>query len=149
MTQQLTAKSDVYSLGVVMLEMITSEPALHKGKYIVSRVKMAIDKNDEEWYGLKDMIDSTLLKSGSLDGLRRFVELALSCLDESSELRPTMDNVVKEIEILLTDYESNKSTSALPFAIELGSMKDAYDETELSKQVSSQDIYRYTGRHRI
>ncbi|XP_042393199.1 leucine-rich repeat receptor protein kinase HPCA1-like [Zingiber officinale] len=149
MTQQLTAKSDVYSLGVVMLELITSEPPLNKGKYIVSKVKMAIDKNDKEWYGLKDMIDPTLLKSGSLDGLRIFVELALSCLDESSELRPTMDNLVKEIEVLLTDYESNTSTSAPLFAIELGSMKDAYDEIELSKEVSSQDIYRYTGRHNM
>lgn len=146
MTQQLTAKSDVYSLGIVMLELITSEPPLHKGKYIVSKVKMAIDKNDEEWYGLKDMIDPTLLKSGSIDGLCRFVELALSCVNESSELRPTTDNLVKEIEVLLTDYESNKSTSAPPFAIELGSMKDVYDETDVSKQVSSQDIYRYTGR---
>ncbi|URE27874.1 leucine-rich repeat receptor-like protein kinase [Musa troglodytarum] len=69
--------------------------------------------DDNEYYGLKNMIDPSLPNTSSLDGFRRFAELALQCLDESSVHRPTMNDIVKEIEILLgKDEPDADSTSA-------------------------------------
>ncbi|WOL06826.1 putative leucine-rich repeat receptor-like protein kinase [Canna indica] len=146
MTQQLTTKSDVYSFGVVMLELIAGRVPIEKGKYIVREVKMALDK-DKEHYGLKDLIDPQVLKSGCLIGFHRFVDLALQCLEDSSEDRPTMNDIVKEIENLLKDDElKGKPTSATSSATSYGLAKDAsqqpYDELLLTGQINSNSIYR-------
>ncbi|KAG0489555.1 hypothetical protein HPP92_006418 [Vanilla planifolia] len=100
MTQILTEKSDVYSFGVVMLEMITGEPPISNGKYVITVVKSAMNKNDV-YYGLKGVLDPVLGGTAYLAGFRRFVELALHCVEESADDRPTMSDVVKEIEDLL------------------------------------------------
>ncbi|CAL9170726.1 unnamed protein product [Musa hybrid cultivar] len=113
MTQQFTAKSDVYSLGVVMLELITAMPPIAKGKYIVREAKIAVDEDDNEYYGLKNMIDPSLLNTRNLDGFRRFTELALQCLEESSVHRPTMNDIVKEIEIMLGKDEPNTDSTSI------------------------------------
>ncbi|WOK95895.1 putative leucine-rich repeat receptor-like protein kinase [Canna indica] len=151
MTHQLTAKSDVYSFGVVMLELITARSPIEKEKYIVKEVKMAINKNDKEFYGLKDLIDPTILKTGSLDGMHRFIELTLKCLAESPEDRPMMNELVKEFEILLTKHEiRRKSTSESSFGIEFqterGVAEHPYDEIVLSSEVSTDAGY-YSGQH--
>ncbi|KAL3753229.1 hypothetical protein ACJRO7_000600 [Eucalyptus globulus] len=101
MTQLLTDKSDVYSFGVVMLELITAKPPLNKGKYIVREVRMAMDKNDQDYYGLRQVMDPSLLNVGRLAGFTGFVELAMRCLEELSMNRPRMNEVVKEIEVIL------------------------------------------------
>ena len=103
MTQQLTEKSDVYSFGVVMLELVTSMPPVHKGQYVVCKVKMAIDQNDEEYFGLKDIMDPVIRDVRNPIGFTRFVELALHCVQDSSEDRPMMSYIVKEIERILND----------------------------------------------
>ncbi|THU64851.1 hypothetical protein C4D60_Mb01t30810 [Musa balbisiana] len=73
MTQQLSEKSDAYSFGVVMLELISARQPIEKGKYIVREVRMAINDYDEEWYGLKEIVDPAMRNTGNLKGFRRFV----------------------------------------------------------------------------
>ncbi|WOK95897.1 putative leucine-rich repeat receptor-like protein kinase [Canna indica] len=146
MTQQLTAKSDVYSLGVVMLELITATLPIVNGKYIVREIKMAIDDYDAEFYGLKDMIDPALmLNTGCLVGFKRFAELALQCVQESSENRPTMNDIVREIEIILKDIELKSistSSSATYFGNARVAFQEPYDELALSSGVNSATVNR-------
>ncbi|KAH7670810.1 Non-specific serine/threonine protein kinase protein [Dioscorea alata] len=97
MTQLLTEKSDVYSFGVLMLEIITARRPIERNKYIVREVKAAIDRK-KELYGLEQLVDSTIGLSNTLVGLNRFVDLALMCVEESGADRPTMSEVVKQIE---------------------------------------------------
>ncbi|XP_044977449.1 leucine-rich repeat receptor protein kinase HPCA1-like [Hordeum vulgare subsp. vulgare] len=101
MTQQLSEKSDVYSFGVVMLELLTSRQPIEKGKYIVREIRTAIDQYDQEYYGLKSLIDPVIRDSAKLVGFRRFVQLAMECVEESAADRPTMNDVVKELETIL------------------------------------------------
>ncbi|XP_037409967.1 probable leucine-rich repeat receptor-like protein kinase At5g49770 [Triticum dicoccoides] len=101
MTQQLSEKSDVYSFGVVMLELLTSRQPIEKGKYIVREIRTAIDQYDQEYYGLKSLIDPAIRDSAKLVGFRRFVQLAMECVEESAADRPTMNDVVKELETIL------------------------------------------------
>lgn len=68
MTQQLTEKSDVYSFGVVMLELVTAKQPIEKGKYIVREVRLAMNKNNEEDYGLREFMDPTIRDVSNLTG---------------------------------------------------------------------------------
>ncbi|KAK1430080.1 hypothetical protein QVD17_12580 [Tagetes erecta] len=118
MTQQLTEKSDTYSFGVVMLELITARNPIEKGKYIVREVKEAMDKN-RELYSLHEILDPTIGLRSQLIGLERFVDLALRCVEDKINQRPTMSEVVKELERILelagfnpgTESSSSTSTS--------------------------------------
>ncbi|KAJ6831611.1 putative leucine-rich repeat receptor-like protein kinase family protein isoform X1 [Iris pallida] len=149
MTQQLTEKSDVYSFGVVMLELITARQPIEKGKYIVREVRMAMDEN-EECYGLKQIMDPTIQNKPNLSGFKRFVELAMQCVEESAADRPTMNEIVKEIELMLQDSGSNSNpTSAASSTTDFGKSKgalDVYSDTLTRKDVGS-DAFEYSGGH--
>ncbi|CAN6724401.1 unnamed protein product [Malus baccata var. baccata] len=126
MTQQLTKKSDVYSFGVVMLELITARQPIEKGKYIVHEVRLVMDKNDEEHYGLRELTDRNIRNSGTLIGFGRFLELAMQCVEESAADRPTMSELVRAIEtILQNDGMNTNSTSASSSAMEFAASKGA------------------------
>ncbi|KAG5549943.1 hypothetical protein RHGRI_015042 [Rhododendron griersonianum] len=99
MTQQLTEKSDVYSYGVVMLELVTARQPIDKGKYIVREVRQKMDRT-KVGYNLQEIIDPAILGI-TLGGLEKFVDLALRCVEEVGAERPTMGEVVKEIESIM------------------------------------------------
>jgi serine/threonine protein kinase len=123
MTQQLTEKSDVYSFGVVMLELIIAKPPLEKGWYIVREVKAALDMTDEQYCGLRGMMDQRISSTDSLVAFTKFVHLAIRCVEEMTADRPTMSEVVKEIESMLQNdevYANSKSafSSTTDFSFE-------------------------------
>ncbi|XP_068318984.1 leucine-rich repeat receptor protein kinase HPCA1-like [Pyrus communis] len=155
MTQQLTDKSDVYSFGVVMLELITARQPIEKGKYIVREVRLVMDKNDTEHYGLRELIDRNIRNSGALIGFGRFLELAMQCVDESAADRPTMSEVVKAIEtILQNDGMNTNSTSAssstTEFAASKGAPKHPYNEGLPKKEFNdSTGSFDYSGGYAV
>ncbi|XP_057995764.1 leucine-rich repeat receptor protein kinase HPCA1-like isoform X4 [Hevea brasiliensis] len=101
LTLHSTEKSDVYSFGVIMLELITGRKPIEHGRYIVTMVKMAMDKT-KHLYNLQHLIiDPTIAFSSTLKGLEKFVDLAIRCVEELRVNRPTMTEVVKEIENIL------------------------------------------------
>lgn len=100
MTQQLTEKSDVYSFGVLMLELLTARKPIERGKYIVREVRMALDRK-KDLYNLHELLDPKIGLDTTLKGLGNFVDLAMKCVQESGADRPTMGEVVKEIENIL------------------------------------------------
>ncbi|KAJ3687220.1 hypothetical protein LUZ61_016384 [Rhynchospora tenuis] len=87
MTQQLSEKSDVFSFGVVMLELITAKLPIEKGTYMVREVKTAIDQYDQEYYGLRDIMDPKIVNQAKNISLRKFVQLALECLKDSEQVQ--------------------------------------------------------------
>jgi serine/threonine protein kinase len=111
MTQQLSEKSDVYSFGVVMLELITARLPIEKGTYIVREVRTVIDQYDQEYYGLRDIMDPKIRNQAKNVGLKKFVQLALECLQDSASERPSMNEVVRDIEIILQNDDSTRGTS--------------------------------------
>uniref|UniRef100_A0A0E0DT82 non-specific serine/threonine protein kinase n=1 Tax=Oryza meridionalis TaxID=40149 RepID=A0A0E0DT82_9ORYZ len=102
MTQQLSEKSDVYSFGVVMLELVSGRQPIEKGRYVVREVRLAIDPADHDHhYGLRGIVDPAIRDAARTPVFRRFVQLAMRCVDESAAARPAMGAVVKEIEAML------------------------------------------------
>ncbi|CAN6581731.1 unnamed protein product [Malus baccata var. baccata] len=155
MTQQLTEKSDVYSFGVVMLELITARQPIEKGKYIVCEVRLVMNKNDEEHYGLRELIDRNIRNSGTLIGFGRFLELAMQCVEESAADRPTMSEVVKAIETILQNDGMNTnstsaSSSATEFAASKGAPKHPYNDGLPKKEFNdSTGSFDYSGGYAV
>ena len=84
-----------------MLELVTALPPIHENKYIVREVQKAINKKDDRYYGLEEIMDPVIRDGTHLTGLRGFVELALQCVKVSPVDRPTMSDVVKELEMMV------------------------------------------------
>ncbi|KAK6119097.1 hypothetical protein DH2020_047140 [Rehmannia glutinosa] len=109
MTQQLTEKSDVYSFGVVLLELMSARAPIQHGKHIVRLVQEAIaDTNEPQ--NFDQIIDPTLESGSNLGGLGKFVDLAMSCVRETATDRPTMGEVVREIENIMELANLDKKT---------------------------------------
>ncbi|CAM8974062.1 unnamed protein product [Rhodiola kirilowii] len=150
MTQQLSEKSDVYSFGVFMLELITGNLPIRNGKYIVREVKMAMNTHDE-LSGMEKLIDPSI--RGTLNpGFRKFLELAMKCVEEAAVNRPTMNEIVKTIELILqNDGLNTNSTSAASSATDFVSGKGPhthpYDEGLQSKYTSDSEAFIYSGSY--
>jgi Protein tyrosine and serine/threonine kinase len=157
MTQQLTGKSDVYSFGVVMLELITAKPPIKDGKYIVREVKTAFNKQAKVYLGLKDLIDPVLInKNESLVGLDRFLELALQCLDDEGSIRPTMNEIAKEIEDIMRNggFKSSsgfsiweKNNPPRQYSMDISSSSSRGNINSSDFKYSGDDIFR-SGREK-
>ncbi|XP_074293821.1 putative wall-associated receptor kinase-like 16 [Silene latifolia] len=95
-TREVTEKCDVYSFGVLMLELLTgmnpSEMAT-SGRDIVVEFVSNVETKD----GFDEMIDTNVLKEGDIGEIQRFARLALKCVANKGEERPSMISVVEEL----------------------------------------------------
>ncbi|XP_059461836.1 leucine-rich repeat receptor protein kinase HPCA1-like [Corylus avellana] len=139
MTQQLNEKSDVYSFGVLLLELITAKRPIERGKYIVTVVRNAMDKT-KELYNIHEILDPAIGLGTMPKGLEKFVDLAMRCVEESGAKRPTMGEVVKEIEIII-------QLSGLNPNVESASTSATYEEAGNSRSLHpySDDNFYYSG----
>ncbi|PIN22244.1 Serine/threonine protein kinase [Handroanthus impetiginosus] len=127
MTQQLTDKSDVYSFGVVLLELVTARAPIQHGKHIVRLVQEAIEDTQEP-QKFDQIIDPSLEPGSKLGSLMKFVDLAMSCVRESAAERPTMGEVVREIENIIELANFDKKTDK---GLSLFSSEETSDENPL------------------
>ncbi|KAD6795916.1 hypothetical protein R6Q59_020191 [Mikania micrantha] len=100
-TKQLTEKSDVYSFGVVLFEVLCARPPiLHS--VIDEQVSLAVwGKTCYQKGTLQEIIDPKLSGEIAPRCLRKFGEVASSCLHEEGSERPTMEEVVWGLEFAL------------------------------------------------
>ncbi|KAL1212399.1 putative LRR receptor-like serine/threonine-protein kinase [Cardamine amara subsp. amara] len=94
-TNLLSEKTDVYSFGVVLLEIITNQPVIdtNRGKaHITEWVVYMIMEGD-----IRNIIDPKLMGEFDTNGVWKAVELALACVNPTSNRRPTMPHVVMEL----------------------------------------------------
>ncbi|KAL0402815.1 UNVERIFIED_CONTAM: Wall-associated receptor kinase-like 20 [Sesamum radiatum] len=102
---QLTDKSDVYSFGVVLLELLTSQKAIDFNRP-PDDVNLAVYVQrlvEEE--RIMDAVDPMLKEGAStleLETMKALGFLALGCLEERRQNRPSMKEVAEEIEYIIS-----------------------------------------------
>lgn len=110
----ITAKVDVYSYGVVILEIVKGirlsnwvvdddiqEPEAELARF-VRIVKRNILCGDDSW--LEETVDPRLQCNYSKNQAKKLVEIGLSCVEEDRNKRPSMATVVQH----LLDCEDNQ-----------------------------------------
>ncbi|XP_019086207.1 PREDICTED: probable LRR receptor-like serine/threonine-protein kinase At4g29180 [Camelina sativa] len=93
----LNEKSDVFSFGVVLLELITGQRAIIKTKEgdnisVVDYIWPFFEARE-----LDGIVDPLLRGDFSEDSAWKFVEVAMSCVRERGTNRPTMNQIVTEL----------------------------------------------------
>ncbi|KAM3689388.1 hypothetical protein ACB098_09G043500 [Castanea mollissima] len=113
---QLTDKSDVYSYGVVLLELLTSQKVIDFSRnqddvnlatYVINWVNngASMEVIDQQLLG-NELPGDRLLAS-----IKLFLELALSCLREKKENRPGMKDVVQELQCIIQIVDQEEVTN--------------------------------------
>lgn len=99
MTCRVSEKADVYSYGIVILELISDKRALdpsfsshENGFNIVSWAHMMLSQGKA-----KEVFTKGLWENGPQDDLVEVLHLALKCTVDSLSIRPTMKQAVKQL----------------------------------------------------
>ncbi|KAL9855682.1 putative protein kinase RLK-Pelle-RLCK-VIIa-1 family [Arabidopsis thaliana] len=114
MTGQLTFKSDIYSFGVVLLELIT-------GRKAIDNTKTRKDQNLVGWARplFKDrrnfpkMVDPLLQGQYPVRGLYQALAISAMCVQEQPSMRPVVSDVVLALNFLASSkYDPNSPSSS-------------------------------------
>ncbi|KAJ1275854.1 hypothetical protein BS78_05G167600 [Paspalum vaginatum] len=92
-TGRITPRSDVYSFGIVLLELIARKRAKEGDVYLVGSFASAKGK------GLRELFDSEISNKNNTEILQQMVKLAKECLSLEITERPKMIDVAKRLRV--------------------------------------------------
>ncbi|KAL4652816.1 hypothetical protein ACB092_01G258900 [Castanea dentata] len=117
--QRLTEKSDVYSYGVVLCEVLCGKPPIIRTD---EDEPMGLVAWVLQWYRngkLDQIVDPSLKGEIEPECLKKFGEIVENCLLDNGTKRPSMNDVVGGLELVLELQESAKKDVKLDLAEEI------------------------------
>lgn len=113
-TRKASQPSDVYSLGVLLLELLTAKSPVHTagGDELIHLVRWVHSVVREEWTA--EVFDVELMRYPNIEEeMVELLQIAMACVVRVPEQRPKMVEVVKMIEnVRPTDFENRASSEA-------------------------------------
>ncbi|KAM7252693.1 hypothetical protein ACFE04_008202 [Oxalis oulophora] len=108
-SNRLTEKSDVYSFGVVLMEITTGRPVIsqnlsHKRFHISEYVGALLSNGD-----VRNLVDPRLEGDVDLNTVWKVLELAMACVSAVGSRRPTMSEIVSELNVCLETEKSRRN----------------------------------------
>ncbi|KAI4343911.1 hypothetical protein L6164_011204 [Bauhinia variegata] len=111
-SQQLTEKSDIYSFGVVLFEVLCARPVICP-TLPTERVNIADWAKQQHRRGmLHKIIDPRIADTITSNSLKKYVEAAEKCLQDQGIDRPNMGDVLRNLEYALQLQETAPSIHA-------------------------------------
>ncbi|KAE8820023.1 putative receptor-like protein kinase [Hordeum vulgare] len=90
-TQELTAKSDVYSYGVLLLELVTGRPVVQDDRSLVEWSRELIGTD----YRLHELVDPAVADTFDLDELQVMADVIQWCTHKDGGARPSMKQLLR------------------------------------------------------
>ncbi|KAH6818481.1 hypothetical protein C2S51_002084 [Perilla frutescens var. frutescens] len=98
-TFHLTPFADVYSYGVILLQLVAARPAFESTRrnanlHIVDWARPSVEKGE-----IEEILDADLAIEGcNMESVLKMAQIALKCVVEVPKMRPTMTQVWEELE---------------------------------------------------
>ncbi|KAK4479864.1 hypothetical protein RD792_015407 [Penstemon davidsonii] len=108
MTRQLTEKANIYSFGVVLLELFTGRNSIESGQKNI--VSWATPRLSEDKF--KQCIDPKLMEVYPPKAAAKLAAIAALCVQYEPEFRIDISRVVKTLELVLKESQAFVSAPA-------------------------------------
>src|ERR1044072_3453393 len=90
-TQELTEKSDIYSFGVLLLEIVTGRRAIQDNKNLVEWAQPYMESETR----LLELVDPNVRESFDLDQLQTVISIVGWCTQREGRARPSIKQVLR------------------------------------------------------
>ncbi|RLM74838.1 calmodulin-binding receptor-like cytoplasmic kinase 3 [Panicum miliaceum] len=103
-TNHLTIKSDVFSYGILLLEILSGRRPIEVRRGATERITVRWAFNKYNRGNVRDILDPMLTEAISEDILNRIFDVAFECVAPTREDRPHMKEVVERLWKIRRDY---------------------------------------------